>query len=119
MNAASHTPSAVFTCTSVSTTGRSAADADPAATARPAATDIVTNSRRESSLGTSPVGFSDILSSCIFLLPVERTRSYTPLSNRASVWLFPDRLRPEAISHGARRSTQCRHAAARNLADSL
>src|SRR5439155_1231550 len=51
MNAASQTPSGVFTSTFVSTTWRSAADDEPAAAARPAAIDIATKSRRERSVG--------------------------------------------------------------------
>src|SRR5262245_24767111 len=64
MNAASHVPSGVFTCTSVSTTD-SAADADPAATASPAATDIVTNSRRDTSFGVSFGSSSCFLSAIV------------------------------------------------------
>src|SRR3954464_1395053 len=50
MNAASQVPSGVLISTFSSTTGSPAADALPAAIASPAATDIVTKSRRERSL---------------------------------------------------------------------
>src|SRR5215470_12766870 len=53
MNAALHTPSGVLMSTSVSTTGNSAADAPPAAAARPAAIDIATKSRRDNSIEDS------------------------------------------------------------------
>src|SRR5580700_6482009 len=51
MKAASHVPSGVFTETLDSTTGSPAADADPTAATRPAATDMAMKSRREVSLG--------------------------------------------------------------------
>src|SRR5258706_5613280 len=50
MKAASQVPSGVFTSTLVSTTGNSAADTEPVAAARPAASDIATKSRRDRSL---------------------------------------------------------------------
>src|SRR2546423_1748726 len=119
MNAASHTPSGVFTWTSVSTTGRSAADAEPVATARPAATDSVTNSRRDTSLVASPAVFSAIFSSGIVHLLVNHdAQLYTSrISGRSALFLLG--FAAGGRSHGADRSTQCRHAAARNLADSL
>ena len=53
MNIASQVPSGVLICTAVSTTGMSAPEAEPAAIANPAATDSVTNSRRDKSLPAS------------------------------------------------------------------
>src|SRR3984893_6652537 len=50
MKAASHVPSWVFTETLDSTTGSPAADAEPTAATRPAATDMAMKSRREVSL---------------------------------------------------------------------
>src|SRR4051794_39249732 len=53
MNAASQVPSGVLTLTSVSTTGRAAPNAGPAAATIPAATDPVTKRRREISVTAS------------------------------------------------------------------
>src|SRR5205085_10954724 len=62
MYAASQVPSGVFTSTIVSVTGISAADAEPAAAAILAATDIVTNSRRERSAEDSGLSSDMVIS---------------------------------------------------------
>src|SRR5260370_5335026 len=71
MKAASHVPSGVLISTSVSTTSRPAAMADPAVTPRPAATEKVTKSRRARSPGCESFFFWFFWSSVMVVLSKE------------------------------------------------
>src|SRR6202163_79988 len=82
MNAASHVPSGVLIVTSVSTTG-CAGNAEPAAAARPAATDNAMKSRREGS-ATALCSFSEsclssIVASLLLVSRLARTTHFNSI----------------------------------------